>query len=83
MSLASLETLDVVPGVGVARAGRALQPRPHRPQVVRLVLVAVLAEHRLVTLAGQRAPLQLAVTAAEQVDGPHQGGAARADDAVR
>ena len=77
-----LEALDVVPGVGNARAGRTLQPGPHRPHVVRPVLVAVLAEHRFVALAGQRASLQFAIAAAQQVDGPHQGGAPRAGDAV-
>ena len=47
-----------------------------------MVLVAALAQHGRVALAGQRAPLQLAVAAAQQVDGPHQGGAAGGGDAV-
>ena len=77
-----LEALHVVPGVGIARALGAPEPGPHRPHVVGVVLVAALAEHRRVALARKGAPLQLAVAAAEEVDGPNQDAAAGAGHAV-
>ena len=48
----------------------------HRPLVALLVVVAALAERPVVALLALRAPRQLAVAAADQVDGPDQHRAA-------
>ena len=51
------EPLHIIPGIGGPLTGGPLQSGAHRPLIVRPMVVALLAELRVSTLAGQRASL--------------------------
>src|SRR6185436_10400210 len=64
------------------RSRRTLEPAAHRPLVARLVVVAILTKRPVVLLAAQRAPRELAIAPAQQIDRPHQRRAAGSRDVL-
>src|SRR6185503_2240810 len=68
--------------VRVAGTGRTVHPAAHWPLVAFLVVMTVLAERPVVFLTAERAPLELAIAAAQQVDGPDEHRAAGLRDAI-